>query len=416
MLESRAVISRAPVPFAPNSLMPNLPDAETLAEQSALLQQNRFLRYLIGGATLVIILLGVRAIGDLISPILIAFLLALGLSPLLVALQRRGVPTPIALFLVVGLLIAIGLVLVFIITSSISQLVTNLPSYFARFETRTLTTSSTLEQYGIHVQGLYPANFVAIIPPATLQAQLLALSSGLLVTIGEVFLVFLLFIFLLLDLVNLPKRIAGGLQVNPEMLARVSQVRDSIINYFVLRTRVNLLAGIMNGGICFVFGIDFAVLWALFAFLAGYIPSFGYTVAALPPIFFAWLQFGFPAAILPSVILLGAMILTDQVISPRLTAKGMNLPVSVLLLSLLIWGWLLGLLGALVAGPLTIVLKLTLSGFPETQWLANLMSGQAEPEVAEKIAPRLPKFISSFFVAPAEAKPAPSDSSPKTGT
>lgn len=393
--------------------MPNLPNTETLADQAALVQQNRFLRYLVGGAALVIILLGVRAIGDLISPILIAFLLALGMSPLLVALQRRGVATPIALFLVIGLLIAIALVLLFIITSSLSQLVANLPAYFARFEAQGHSTTAVLAQYGIEIQEVYPGSFVATIPPATLQAQLLALSGGVLVTAGEVFLVFLLFIFLLLDVVDLPKRIAGGLQVNPEMLARVSQVRDSITHYFVLRTRVNLLAGFMNGGICFVFGIDFALLWALFAFLAGYIPSFGYTVAALPPIFFAWLQFGFPAAILPSVILLGAMILTDQVISPRMTARGMNLPVSVLLLSLLIWGWLLGLLGALVAGPLTIVLKLTLSGFPETQWLANLMSGQAEPEVAEKIAPRLPRFVTSFFVSPIPS--APADDSARNG-
>lgn len=371
-----------------------------------MLQQNRFLRYLIGGAALIIILLGVRAIGDLISPILIAFLLALGMSPLLVALQRRGVPIPIALFLVIGLLIAIALVLGFIVTSSISQLIANLPTYFARVESEGRSTTAVLAQYGIEIQEVYPGSFAAVIPPATLQAQLLALSGGLLVTAGEVFLVFLLFIFLLLDVVNLPKRIAGGLQVNPEMLARVSQVRDSITHYFVLRTRVNLLAGLINGGVCFLFGIDFALLWALFAFLAGYIPSFGYTVAALPPIFFAWLQFGFPAAILPSAILLGAMILTDQVISPRMTARGMNLPVSVLLLSLLIWGWLLGLLGALVAGPLTIVLKLTLSGFPETRWLANLMSGQAEPEVAEKIAPRLPKFISDLFLSSADDAPA----------
>lgn len=394
--------------------MPNLPDTDTLAEHAAFLQQNRFLRYLIGGAALIIILLGVRAIGDLISPILIAFLLALGLSPLLVALQRRGVPTPIALFLVIALLLAIGFVLLFIITSSISQLVNNLPSYFARFEAEGHATSDTLSRYGIGIEGMYPTSVAALVPAATLQAQLLTLSSGILVTLGEVFLVFLLFIFLLIDVVNLPKRIAGGLQVNPDLLARVSQVRDSITNYFVLRTRVNLIAAALNGGLCLIFGIDFALLWALFAFLAGYIPSFGYTVAALPPIFFAWLQFGFAGAIVPSALLLGAMILADQVISPRLTAKGMNLPVSILLLSLLIWGWLLGLLGALVAGPLTIVVKITLNEFPETRWLANLMSGQAEPEVAEKIAPRLPKFISGLFVT--SSKSAPAEDSPKTGT
>ncbi len=362
------------------------------------IQTNRFLRYLIGGAALIVILLGVRALGELISPILIAFLLALGLSPLLVSLQRRGVPTPIALFLVIGLLVLIGFVLAYIVASSLSQLVVNIPGYVERFQTQTGALDDTLQLYGVSIGGLDPAQIDVLLQPSALQSWLLSASGSILVTIGEIFIVLLLFIFLLLDLVDLPKRIAGGLQVNPEILTRIGQVRDSITQYFVLKTRVNLLAGAMNAGLCFVFGIDFALLWGLFAFLTGYIPSFGYTVAALPPILFAFLQFGFAGAILPSLLILGAMILTDQVISPRMTARGMNLPISIFLISFIIWGWLLGLLGALIAGPLTIIVKLTLTEFPETKWLANLMEGKAAPEVADKVAVRLPPFLSGLFV------------------
>lgn len=383
----------------PTSTEPNTTAGTPPGEEQARgTEQARFLRFLIGGAALIVILLGTRALGDLISPILIAFLLALGLSPLLVSLQRRGMHTAVALFVVIGLLVLIGLVVLFIITTSVSQLMVNLPAYLARFEAQSGAIDSTFQRYGLDLDAVYPTDVTAVISPSVLQTQLLSVSGAILVTLGEVFLVILLFIFLLLDLVDLPKRIAGGLEVKPELLERVGQVRESITHYFVLKTRVNLLAGVMNGALSFAFGIDFALFWGFFAFLAGYIPSFGYTVAALPPIFFAWLQFGLPGAILPAVLLLGAMILTDQVISPRMTARGMNLPISVLLVSMLIWGWLLGLLGALIAGPLTIVLKLSLSNFPETRWIANLMSGKGGDQVAEKIAPRLPGVFSKFFV------------------
>jgi AI-2 transport protein TqsA len=107
-------------------------------------------------------------------------------------------------------------------------------------------------------------------------------------------------------------------------------------------------------------GVDFAVTWGALAFFLNFIPTVGSIAASLPPILLALVQF-YPS-IWPGFITL-LSILTIQLgmgngIAPKVLGDQLNLSPVVILLSLLFWGWLWGVVGALLSVPITAALKI----------------------------------------------------------
>jgi predicted PurR-regulated permease PerM len=121
-------------------------------------------------------------------------------------------------------------------------------------------------------------------------------------------------------------------------------------------------------------GVDFALLWGVIAFLFSYIPTIGFWFALIPPTLMALLQFGWQEAL---IVLIGYVIintLVDNVISPKIMGSDLNISTLVVFLSLIVWGWILGGVGAILAVPLTLMVMFILASFNGSRWLAVLMS------------------------------------------
>jgi predicted PurR-regulated permease PerM len=128
-------------------------------------------------------------------------------------------------------------------------------------------------------------------------------------------------------------------------------------------------------------GVEFAFLWGLLAFLLSYIPYIGLVLEAIPAVLLAWIQFGLGPALL---VIAGYGILNivaENVVSPNLMGQGLKLSILTVFLSLILWGWLLGFMGTLLAAPLTVLLKVILDSSDETRWLAIVL-GSDVPVVA----------------------------------
>jgi predicted PurR-regulated permease PerM len=62
-------------------------------------------------------------------------------------------------------------------------------------------------------------------------------------------------------------------------------------------------------------------------------------------------------------------------IEPKILGHGLRLSTLVIILSLFVWGFLLGPIGLFLAAPLTVMIKIILQAFPETRWLAIFLDG-----------------------------------------
>ena len=84
------------------------------------------------------------------------------------------------------------------------------------------------------------------------------------------------------------------------------------------------------------------------------------------------------------IVLAGYVLINGSVqnfLQPKLMGKGLNISPLVIFLSLFFWGWVLGPMGALLAVPLTMMIKkILLEGFEDTRWLSEVMSAGVDAE------------------------------------
>ena len=127
-------------------------------------------------------------------------------------------------------------------------------------------------------------------------------------------------------------------------------------------------------------GVDYPVLWGVLAFLLNYVPNIGSIIAAAPAVLFALVQLGPGAALWSAAGYLVVNVLVGSVIEPRFMGRGLGLSTLVVFLSLIFWGWALGLVGMFLSVPLTMMIKIALDSRPDTHWIAVLLGPEGAAE------------------------------------
>jgi predicted PurR-regulated permease PerM len=127
--------------------------------------------------------------------------------------------------------------------------------------------------------------------------------------------------------------------------------------YLVLTAATGLAFSIIVYFFMLLMGTDLALVWAVLAFVMNFVPSIGMLLSLIPPVLLTLLESGWQRAV---VILAGFLVLNfviDNIIKPRIMQRGLDVSPLLSLLSLIVWSFLLGPIGALLALPLTIALR-----------------------------------------------------------
>ncbi|HKB40799.1 MAG TPA: AI-2E family transporter, partial [Gemmataceae bacterium] len=194
------------------------------------------------------------------------------------------------------------------------------------------------------------------------------------------FVVLIYLIFLLAERVSLPGRVARafGEARAKEVMAVVEAINRAVHDYIALKTFVSFLQGLLSFIVLAAFGIDFAVMWGVLIFLFNFIPYIGSLVAVSLPILLSFLQYADEPwkPLLITLLLLLIQRVVDNFIEPRLTGQKLGLSPLIVLLSLAFWGWLWGVVGMILAVPLTVIGKIILENIRETKPLATLISNE----------------------------------------
>jgi predicted PurR-regulated permease PerM len=194
------------------------------------------------------------------------------------------------------------------------------------------------------------------------------------------FVVLIYLIFLIAERVSLPGRVARafGEARASEILAVVEAINRAVHDYIALKTFVSVLQGLLSFAVLAAFGVEFAVMWGVLIFLFNFIPYIGSLVAVSLPILLSFLQYADEPwkPLLITLLLLVIQRVVDNFIEPRLTGHKLGLSPLLVLLSLAFWGWLWGVVGMILAVPLTVIGKIILANIRETKPLATLISNE----------------------------------------
>ena len=148
--------------------------------------------------------------------------------------------------------------------------------------------------------------------------------------------------------------------------------------YLVVRTVLGAITGTLYGLWTWAFGLEFALVWGLLGFLLNYIPTLGSIVAGALPIAFAFFTKDFGTALIIGAGLLVIEQVMGNFVDPRLQGKQLSLSPLVVLFSLLVWGWIWGVPGALLAVPLTVLITIVFTHLSGLRRIALMLSDERD--------------------------------------
>jgi AI-2 transport protein TqsA len=212
-------------------------------------------------------------------------------------------------------------------------------------------------------------------------ARLKAIASGLVNAaagfLAEALVIGFYLIFLLIEARHFPSRVQAGFA--PEQAERVLGIVGSINRAMVSYLRAKTLASLMTAlpvvAILWAFGVPFPGMWGVLTFAGNFIPYIGSLVAFVLPVLLAFLELEpvwRPLAVVMLLVLV--QVVSNNIVEPRLTAQAVDLSPLVVLIALAFWTLCWGVVGMVLAVPLTVMLKIVCENIALTRPLARLMS------------------------------------------
>ena len=319
-----------------------------------------------------------KELGGLLRPLVLAILLSYGILPIYSKLRRWLSPTvAIALLATVTIAALYGLTL--LVFSNIVSLRAELPHLIERaqhlFEQTITTAKNWLPSWLLHASSATPETEQDT--ANRLNAAMRWIADSAASAVGEAMLVGFYMLFILIEVHRFPSRIREGFstQSASHLLTIVASINQRIIDYLRVKVVASLCMAIPHGLILWAFGVKFAVTWGLLAFVGNFIPYLGSLAAVTLPVTLAILDLeSTTKAVLVTVALLANVFINNNLIEPIWTARAVGLSPLIVLFSLSFWGLSWGLIGMLLAIPLTVVLKIIWENVPITRGLARLMS------------------------------------------
>ena len=161
--------------------------------------------------------------------------------------------------------------------------------------------------------------------------------------------------------------------------SKAGRAFDNIQKYFRIKFLLALMNGVLLGVWCWIWGVSNPVLWGVAAFAMNFVPIIGSLLAAIPPILLALVEGGIGSALGVAGGYVAVNLAVDNMLEPRLMGRTLDISPLVLMLSLLVWGFILGPVGALLSVPLTVALRIYCEAHESTQWIAILLAAKTAP-------------------------------------
>ncbi len=356
-------------------------------------QAGRLVIYLVGAASIFIIMFGIQAAASILNPILLAAVITITVLPIPGRLHARGVPGWLALVLTILVVVVLLALVIATVFFSVSKLAVELPAYLADASATAATDMSAATGSATAATTEFTLQLGPLVQGA------ISTTLNLLVQFG---MALFIFFFMISAAIALPGATRLGLDPRAPVIGRISTLTADIRHYMSILTVINLLVGLGDTVFLMVLGVDYALLWGLLAWFMGYIPSIGFIIALIPPVLMAYAQFGLGTAL---IVLVGYIVINGGVqnfIQPKMMGQGLRINPLVVFVGLFVWGFLLGGIGAILATPLTVLLLTIMENVDGTRTLAILMryTGEEKKEEREQAMEQAKGWLAKARAAP----------------
>jgi predicted PurR-regulated permease PerM len=325
-------------------------------------------------AGIVVLLAGLQAAQGIVATVAFAALAAVICRRLQLALLRRGLRPWLAVSITVGAFVLVIGSLAAAFAASIIALVVEIGK-----DTDVLSAqfAELAAAFGL-ATGLPPESV-----PQLSVSDLLAGARSLLAMVSPaitgLLMAVLIVTYLLLGASSLRARMLAA--TTGGVMARYDRLATELWIYIKVRASLGAAAAVADTILLVVLGVPYAFLWGAVSFLFSFVPNIGFVLALVPPALLALLDGG----IVPALLVVGGYVAInlafDYVLQPRMMSTELDISPVVTIVCILVWTFLIGASGALLAVPLTIALRAILLPFPGARWFVALLGPVPEDPV-----------------------------------
>ncbi len=322
------------------------------------------LRACIIGIFLMMLVGGLYFAQGLLIPLALAFMLSVLLSPIVRFLRRGGVPEGIsAVALVLGLLamIAVG---GWSLSGPVTQWIDDAPRIGLEIQEKLVSVRGWfgfVEQMSKQVEQMSgndpTVQRVILKEPGLLKSA----ATGVPQIIAKIGLALVLLLFLLASGDLFREKLVRVLPTLSDKKRAVSISRDierETSRYLLTITGINIFTGVAVGLGMWAIGLPNPLLWGVLAALLTYIPYLGALIGISLVTAIALVSFeSFAHALLAPAIYFGIALLEGQFLTPTIVGRRLEMNPVAILIAVAFWGWLWGVIGALMAVPMLVMLK-----------------------------------------------------------
>ena len=191
----------------------------------------------------------------------------------------------------------------------------------------------------------------------------------------------IVFFIVLLALVELPRWSAKADNLlsddkEAEWRDMKRTIATRLRGFLVVRTAIGLIQAALYAGWLALFGLDFLVVWAVLTFILTYIPNFGSLISGILPVLYAFLVLDPVTAFWVGAGIFAIEQVVGNLIDPLLQGHQIVLSPTVILVSLIFWGWLWGIAGAFLSTPMMLCLLVVCLHIPPLRPVSLFLSNQ----------------------------------------
>lgn len=334
-------------------------------------------------AATVIIIAGLKSAGEIILPFMLGGFIAILCATPYNLLRSWRLPSWLCLVVMMAILIAIQGLFFTVIANTVADFSQDLPGYQKKFIAAMLAITTQANHYGIEVSPEFVRQHLD-------PSVGIAMMSGVLGKLGGLaskgFLILLLVLFAIMELGSLPAKMRTAFA--DDSIDRIQGFVATVRTYMGIKSISSAATALLVYVLLVTMQVEYAILWAVMAFMLNFIPSIGSILAAVPAILLTVVNGGLADAAIVTAGYLVINIVIGNLIEPRILGKGAGISPLAVIISLIFWGWVFGPVGMLLAVPLTVLIKIAFETSENTRWLAIMLG--PEPVIEAKEAKMLP--------------------------
>ncbi|AXE38389.1 AI-2E family transporter [Acidipropionibacterium virtanenii] len=333
----------------------------------------------IGGAWLAFSLL--HELSSVLAPLFFALNMLITAYPIHAVLVRHRCPKVLAALITGTTVIVMLGVFLGGIVWSVAAMVTQMQKYVPQMNSLYRQLIEQLSQFGLGEDAILDK--VKTIDPQQVLSVATSVLSDTTNVVTMLVVILTGMIFMIMDTPQVAERLKLAGTVKPRVARSLSAFASGIRKYWLVTTVFGIIVALLDWGVLLVLGVPLAGVWALFSFLTNYIPNVGFVVGLVPPALLGLFDKGWVTAVIVVVAYSVLNFVVQSIIQPKFAGDAVGLTPTLSFLSLLLWGWVFGALGTLIALPCSLLVKaLLIDADPGARWINALISSRPQDATA----------------------------------